>query len=210
VSKRSFRRLAVVTGAALAVGSMAPALAAQVGANGTTSASVGVPNVTNGLPSVSSLVPTALITSVAGTAVGTVQSTPGMALADVNNLMSGILGITGGLTNGGSLPGVDVAANTSDGALGASVAVNGVPSASGLVSGVSAIPGTLVGTALSTATPLVGTAVGLANTGVGLAGAVPGIALGTAGGLLNSGLGIINGSSPSGNVNVLAGLMGSL
>jgi hypothetical protein len=216
VSKRSYRRLAAVTGAALAVGAMAPAMAARVDANGTTSANVDATDVTHGLPSVSTLVPTALVAGVAGTALSTVQNTQGMALTDVNHLMTGILGITGGLTNGGSLLGVNVAgnANTSANVLGAGVAVNGVGTAAagiaGIVGGVAGAPSQVVGTALGVASPVVGTVLGLTNTASGLAQTVPGTILGTGGGLLDGGLGILGGSSVSGNVNVLASLMGAL
>ena len=216
MSKRSYRRLAAVTGAALAVGSMAPAMAARVDANGTTSANVDATDATNGLPSVSTLVPTALIASVTGTAFGTAQDAPAMVLTDVNHLMSGILGITGGITDGGSVLSADVAGNadTSVNVLGAGVGVNGVATSAagiaGIVGGAAGAPSQVVGTALGVASPVVGTALGLTNTAVGLASSAPGIVLGTGSGLLSGGLGILGGSSVSGNVNVLASLMGAL
>jgi len=188
-------------------------MAAGIGAGGSGSATVDLSGVTGSLPSINGLVPTALINSVTGTAVNTVQGAPTMVLTDVSNLMSGVLGLAGGLTGGSSLASVNVAGTSSVGAnvLGTGVAVTGVTdTATGLTSGVVGLPTGVVGTALSAAGPVVGTAFGVVNTATGLVQSVPGTALGTAGGLLTNGLGILGGSSASGNVNVLASLMGSL
>jgi hypothetical protein len=209
VSKRSYRRLALVAGTALAVGSMAPALAANVSAGGSGSASVDLSGVTGNLPSINSLVPMGLIGTITGSAVTTVQGAPAMVLTDVNSLMSGVLG----LVPSGSIASVDVAGNSDLAAnvLGTGVAVTGVAdSTAGLTSGLAAAPGAIVGTAVTAANPVVGTALNVANTAVGIATSAPGIATSTAGGLLNSGLGLLGGSSASGNVNVLASLMGTL
>jgi len=189
VSKRSYRRLALVAGAAMAAGSMAPALAANVNAGGSSSASVDLSGVTPGLPSVGGLVPTQFVGGLTGMAIGTVQSAPAMVVTGVSGLMNGALGIAGGLTNPATS--LDVAGNADLGlnALSAGVAVNGVAdAASGLVDGVVAAPGAVVGTARGVAGPIVGTAVGVAGTAVGMAQSAPGIALGPAGGLLNGGL----------------------
>ena len=213
MSKRSYRRLALVAGAALAVGSMAPALAANVNAGGSGSASVDLSGVAGSLPSITSLVPTGLIGTVTGTALSTVQGAPTMVVSDVSGLMSGVLGVTGGLTGGNSIASVNVAGTDSVGAsvLGTGVAVTGATgTAAGLSGGVAGLPTAVLGTALGTAGPVVGTAFGVVNTATGLVQSVPGTALGTASGLLGNGLGILGGASASGNVNVLAGLMGSL
>ena len=73
MSKRSYRRLAAVTGAALAIGAMAPALAAQVGASVSADPSPQVTDVTGLLPSTSGLLPPTGL-------VSTAQSTVAAAL----------------------------------------------------------------------------------------------------------------------------------
>jgi hypothetical protein len=209
VSKRNFRRLAVVAGAAVAVGSMAPAMAASVSGGSDGSATVDISGVT--APTLPTVLPAGFVDGLTGTALTTAQAAPGMALTDVNNLMADAFGIGGDLLASG-LPAasLNAGANASSGG-----------SAGGSASGSVTIPLDAVGTAtdgsgvladdaLGAAAPVVGTALGMADTAVGLAQSAPGIALETAGGLLSGGLGILDGSSASGNVNVLASLMGSI
>ena len=206
MSKRSSRRLAVVAGAALALGSMAPALAVRVDANGDTDASVDLSGLA--LPSAGSLIPGALITDLTGTASGTVEDVQGLALStagglqgDVEALVAGLLGAASGLS-------VDIDANANANGGGATVDISGVGNAGGILGAVPA-PGDVVGGALGLATPVAGLGLGLADTAVDVAGDAPGLVLGTAGGLLGTGLGLIDGASVSGDVNVIASLLGT-
>lgn len=219
MSKRSYRRLALVAGAALAVGSMAPAMAARVDSSAGGSATVDLSGLAGSLPSITGLAPIGTVTTVAGTALGIVQGAPTMAQSAVNNVVTTALGLVNGLPVGGNLLSVDAADNANVGVnvLGTGVAVTGVSAtAAGLASGVTAVPGAVVGTALQTAGPVVGTAVGTVGTVVGIAQSVPGSVIGTANGLLTGGLGglgilnILGGSSVSGNTSVSAGLLGSI
>jgi hypothetical protein len=94
VSKRSYRRLAVVAGAALAVGSMAPAMAVRVNATGagTAGAEVETIDVGNVLGSVQSNI--ALPTNLATNAIGGLQTTVNRAtpvlLADIFGLLDNV------------------------------------------------------------------------------------------------------------------------
>ena len=209
MSKRNFRRLAVVAGAALAVGSMAPAMAASVSGGSDGSATVDLSGV--GVPTIPSFLPAGTLDSLTGTALSTAQAAPGMALTDVDNITGALLGIGDGILASG-LPSasLNAGANASSGG-----------SAGGSASGSVTVPLDAVGTAtdasgvmsdavLGAAAPVASTGLAVAGTAVGIAQSAPGIALDAAGGLLNSGLGILDGSSASGNVNVLASLMGSL
>jgi hypothetical protein len=91
VSKRSYRRLAVVAGAALAVGSMAPAMAAHVGGTADGAANVGVEtiDVTGVLGDVqhSNLLPVGAVAGVANSAQLLARGTAFLALGDVQHIV---------------------------------------------------------------------------------------------------------------------------
>ncbi|HEV7863588.1 MAG TPA: hypothetical protein VGR20_12840 [Acidimicrobiia bacterium] len=188
MSKRSYRRLAVVTGAALAIGSMAPAMAARVTADTSGSASVSadaidITDVTAGLPlpAVGTILPTAL--GVAGPLVANVTTAPGMLLADVSNIVGGALFLPGtvlGAVLAGSAPLVGATVET---------------------------VGDVAGLGLPT---VLGTAGFVTDTAFSTVGTLPQTVLALPTGLLNGGLTGLLGVSASGNVNVLAGLLGSM
>ena len=114
MSKHSYRRLAIVAGTALAVGSMAPAMAAHVDAGSNGSATVDISGGT--APTVPTILPAGFLSSLTDTALVTAQSAPGMALSDVNTIAGDLLGIGGDILASG-LPAVDVnaGANASSG-----------------------------------------------------------------------------------------------
>ena len=91
MSKRSFRRLAVVAGAAMAVGTMAPAMAAHVGGTTDGAANVGVEtiDVSNVLGGVhdANILPLGTVFSTASTAQTLVRGTALLALGDVQNIV---------------------------------------------------------------------------------------------------------------------------
>jgi len=203
VSKRSYRRLAAVTGAALALGSMAPAMAARVNANGT--ADVEVTDVT--LPQLDISAATGLLTGVSGLAFSTVDATKTLAFSSVSGLQNDVTGIAGDLLDGGSLLSLNVGGNANVGlnALGAGVQVDGLAQA----------PLALVGNVVPTATGAVDTALDLAASAQEIASpivetalTVPGTAIGLATGAPDLLFSLIDGTSLSANGN--AGLGASL
>jgi len=209
VSKRNYRRLALVAGAGLAVGSMAPALAASVNGSGDSSATIAVTGV---VPTVPTLLPAGFVEGLTGTALQTAQAAPGMAMNDVSHLMSDLMGITGGVLASGA-PTVDInaGANASSGGSAGGSTSGSVTIPTDIVGTVTSAPDVFVGDAVGAAAPVVATATSVAGTALGAAGTLQDSLLGTAGSLLNGGLpGILSGGGVSGNVNVLASLMGAL
>ena len=209
MSKRSSRRLAVVAGAALAVSSMAPALAAQIDVDG--NATVDASSVT--LPSADDLVDlvdTGLITDLGDLAFETADDAQALALAEaallqgeVDGLAGDLLGVVSGLSVG-----ADATANASGG--GASLNVSGGAGGTSGVLGLVPDSGDVVDKAFVLADPVVDAAFGMTTTAAGLAQGAPARVFGVAGGLLGTGLDLLDGVSASGEVNVLASLMGSL
>jgi len=206
VSKHSYRRLAIVAGTALAVGSMAPAMAAHVDAGSNGSATVDISGGT--APTVPTILPAGFLSSLTDTALVTAQSAPGMALSDVNTIAGDLLGIGGDILASG-LPAVDVNAGanaSSGGSAGGNGSVS-VTIPTDVLGTATGAPGILAGDALGAAAPVVNTATTVANTGLAAASTLPSSLLGTSGTLLNGGVLL---PSLTGNVNVLASLMGSM
>ena len=206
MSKRSYRRLAAVTGAALAIGAMAPAMAAHVTSDGAASASVdsiNVTDVTSALPAVA--LPS--VTTLAGSLVATATAVPGMALADVHNIAGDAAGLGGGLLSNGLSAGLAGAATAGLGGVAVSTAgvVNaplgllGAVSDSGLVGdtlgAVQGVTGLALPLAFGTAGTVTSTAFGAVGTVTALPAGVPGI------------LSALLGSSASANI-ALAGAGG--
>jgi hypothetical protein len=213
VSKRSFRRLAAVTGAALAIGSMAPAIAAQVTTDNSADvavtpnlSAVSLPGLTSLVPA--GLVPTALVANIAGSLLGT----PGLVLTDVSNIAGHGLAVPGAVL--GTALGSTLTANAGVVAGLGGVGIGG----GGLLStpaGILGITGPLVGDALTTvghvaapAQMAAGSALGVVSTLPATVTSLPGTVLSLPGFITGSGLTGILGVT--GNANVLAGLMGTL
>ncbi|HEY4408764.1 MAG TPA: hypothetical protein VGO87_02705 [Acidimicrobiia bacterium] len=211
MSKRSYRRLAVVTGAALAVGTMAPALAAHVTADGSSAVSVdsiGVTDVTNALPAVG--LPLGTVSTLAGSLVTTATAVPTLALYDVSNIAGDAVGLGGGLLSGGLTAGLTGAAAASLGGVAVSAAgivnapfdVLGTVSSSGLVDdtlgAAHGVGGLAVPVALGAVSTVTSTAFGAVGTVTSLPGAATGI------------LSAVMGTSASANVGLLAGVGGIL
>lgn len=206
MSKRNNRSLAVVAGAALALGSMAPAMAARIDAGGAATADIDVSDVT--VPSAGSLVPMTEIKGLVGATVGTVHETKTALIADLKGLRTEVFGIVGGLLDATSSVDIDANGNVnaaSGGTVNVTADVSGALGAAGLLDAVPG-PGDLVGMV----SPFVGTATGAVDASLVLAGSAKGIVFSTAGGLLGTGFDLLDGISASGEVNVIAGLMGSL
>lgn len=173
MSKRSYRRLAAVTGAALALGSMAPAMAARV--NGT--ADVEVTDVT--LPQLDTSAATGLLTGFSGLAFSTVNATKTLAFSSVSGVKNDVSGIVGDLLDG-SLLSLDGNVGLNVGGGGASA--TGLLDADSGILGVVPAPGEIVGTALGVvgqvhqiASPIVQTALTVPGTAMGLATGAPGL-----------------------------------
>jgi len=216
VSKRSFRRLAAVTGAALALGSMAPAMAARV--NGTADVSVtpdlgavSASSLTDGLLP-AGLVPTTLVASIAGSLL----ATPGFVLGDATNLVGDVLAVPTGLLGTALGTTLNAQAGVVGGLGGLSLGASGLLDAPmGIVGGVLTTTGPLVGDALTTvghvtapAQLVAGAGLGLVSTLPATVGSLPGTVLSLPGVITGSGLTGILGIT--GNANVLAGVMGSM
>lgn len=209
MSKRSNRRLAVVAGAALALGSVAPALAAHVDVNGTATvdaSSVTVPSADD----LAGLVDTGLITDLGDIAFETADDAQGLALAEVALLQGEVEGIAGDLLGVVSGLSVDVDANANASGGGASLGVSGVTGGTSGVLGLVPTSGDVVDKAFVLADPVVDTAFAMTTTAAGLAQGAPARVFGAAGGLLGTGLDLLDGVSASGEVNVVASLMGIL
>jgi hypothetical protein len=224
VSKRSYRRLAAVTGAALAIGSMAPAMAARVvdvnSAGGATASveTLDITDITGVLPT-GQILPTNLVFGAASGILGTVGSVRTMVLADVANLVGDALCIPGGVLGAGLGLGAIADAGLGVGLGGVALDAAGLVTLPvALVGGVTNCVGDIVGHGLGAvgqvqtlAGGVVGTATVVAGGALGTATSLPGVVLGTAGGLLNPAgpLGSILNVQASGGANVIAGLLGS-
>ena len=184
MSKRSYRRLAVVAGAALAIGSMAPAMAAQVVSTNAASAAVDVDTIDVapilGLVQSNGLSTTALLNSVSG--VRTIATTTAFGtVADVQNVVGGaIFGAQCVVGTGTSaVLGLSATALANAGA-GLNVGLGGV--GLGLGGGAVALAGApaLVGSATGCIGPLQAAALGTVGSVQGAATTVAGLASGTA------------------------------
>lgn len=213
MSKRSFRRLAAVTGAALAIGSMAPALAAHVSSGGSTSASVdtiGVTDVTDALPPVN-VSPSAILGtagSLAGPVIGAAQAAPGVVVpgaltivGDAVGLGTGLLGTTlsaaatGTVTAGLGGVSADLGSDASS-----PVDILGSLGSGNIVGDSLGLAGGVAGLALPAALQTAGTVQTTAGSALGTVTSLPaGLS-----GVLNSVLGT------SANLNILANSSGSL
>jgi hypothetical protein len=211
MSKRSYRRLAIVAGAAVALGSMAPAMAAHVtsGGNGSVSVdSIGVTDVTDALPPVA--LPTAMVSTLAGSLLGTAHAVPALALADAHNVVDDAFGLTGGVLSTGLGAGATGAVDAGLGTVSVNVAglvnapvdVLGLVGSSGLVGDTVGAVGGVAGLAVPVALQTAGVATSTAFSTVGTAFALPG----TVSGLLSA----VLGTSASANVGLLAGVGGIL
>ncbi|HEV8623872.1 MAG TPA: hypothetical protein VG034_05390 [Acidimicrobiia bacterium] len=96
MSKRSYRRLAVVAGAALALGSMAPAMATRVGGDADAEVSADTINVSSLLSGVqSNQLPTGLVLNTVGSVKQTALSTAFLTLGDVHTIVGdAVSGVT--------------------------------------------------------------------------------------------------------------------
>ena len=209
MSKRSYRRLAAVTGAALAIGAMAPAMAARVDTNGNASVSadsLDITDVTGALPPVA--VPTTLVTTLAGSLMGTAHSAQTLARADVHNLVGDALGLTGGILDAGIGAGATGVVNAGLG--GATVNAAGIVNAPIDVLGAVGSSG-IVGDSLGAATGMAGLAVPVALQTAGVATSTAFSTVGTVTSLpagLGGVLSAVLGTSASANVGLLAGVGG--
>ena len=195
MSKRSYRRLAVITGAALAVGTMAPAMAARVSTAGSGAVSVdsiGVTDVTTALPPIA--LPTGAVSVLAGSLLTTATAAPGLALADVHNIGGDAFVLGGGLFSGGLTAGLAGAASASLGG----VAV----SAAGLVNAPLNVLGTVSDSGLLDDT--LGAVHGAAHVALPLAFSTVGIAHSVAGGALGTVIGL-----PAGVPGILSAVLGT-
>ena len=223
MSQRSYRRLAVVAGAALAVGSMAPAMAVRVSSSNVGEAAVsvdtlGVSDVTGLLPNLPLGSSLGAVTGIAGSAVATASGLPSFVIPTAFGLAGDALCVPTGLlgtaldANVGVLAGLNVGlGGIAGGASGAGL-VNLPVAAVGTVTGCTF---DLVGDALGTvgavqaaAAPIVATGLGVAGGVVTTATGVPGLVLGLPGQVF--GLGNLLNVSAAGNVGLGAALAGIL
>jgi hypothetical protein len=223
VSKRSYRRLAVVAGAALAVGSMAPAMAVRVSSSNVGEAAVsvdtlGVSDVTGLLPNLPLGSSLGTVTGIAGSAVTTAKSLPSIVVPTAFGLAGDALCIPTGLlgtaldANVGVLAGLNVGlGGIAGGASGAGL-VNLPVAAVGTVTGcafnvVGDAMGT-VGAVKATAAPIVATGLSVAGGVVATATSLPGVVLGLPSQVF--GLGSLLNVTAAGNVGLGAALVGIL
>lgn len=189
MSKRSYRRLAVVAGAALAVGSMAPAMAARVvDVNGVAGAGASVNTVDitdinlpigtealglNGLG-------LGLVTGIADSLLLNVSSAPALAINTVTGLADDALCIPTSVVGT---------------ALGTSInAVAGLHVGLGGIGGAAAVTG-LLNAPLAVVGGVTGCAFGLVDDALATAGTVQTVVAGTAMPVVNAGLGVVSGVS---------------
>jgi hypothetical protein len=211
VSKRSYRRLAVVAGAALAVGSMAPAMAAQIDVDGTTtvdvSSDVALPTV-----DAESLIQGAFLADAEGFVLDTVFGAQDLAGDSVAGLQTDVDAIVSSLVDATSDLSVDVKviAGANAGPGGASATVSGLAVGTGDADllGLIPEPGTALADVQDSLSPVVDFGLGTAFEAIALAGDAQVLATGTAGGLLGTGLGLVDGVSLS--ANVVAAVLASL
>lgn len=210
MSKRSYRRLAAVTGAALAVGSMAPAMAARVSSSGSASASVDsvdISSVAGSLPPIA--VNSGAVTTLAGSLIGTATSAPWLLLSDAHNIAGDALDLTGGVLDASMSAGLDGAVTAGLG--GATANLASVVSAPVDVLGAVGSSG-IMGDTMGTVHDVTGIAVPVALQTAGLATSTGLGAVGTAMSLPHTAFGVLSaiyGSSASANVG-LFGSVGSI
>jgi hypothetical protein len=207
VSKRSFRRLAVVAGAALAVGSVAPAMAAiSVGGSGAgaADASVTVPS----LPAPGSIIPTGLLTGAQAYAGSTVSGAKAIVFGQVSSVQTDVSNIVGSLLDAATGLSADLTANAHASSGGVAIAVNGLGNVdSGLLSVVPTPDAALAG-AQSTVGSVAGFGIGTATGALSLVN--PGVVLGSATGLLGTATGLVDAVSLTANASTAAALVGIL
>ena len=225
MSKRSYRRLAVVAGAALAVGSMAPAMAARV-ANAD-SAGAGVSVDTVDISDVTGLLPVqqnlgglgiGLVGNIAGSLLTTVSGAPAVVVPDALDLAGDALCVPTGLVGTGLATSIDAVAglHVGLGSVGAGAGVGSllnVPFAT--VGSVTGCAFDLVGDALGTVGDVQVSAAPIVNTGLGVVGGVaatatglPQVVLGLPGAVF--GLGDLLNVNAAGHANLGAALVGIL
>jgi hypothetical protein len=225
VSKRSYRRLAVVAGAALAVGSMAPAMAvrvstSEVGAAAVSVDTLDVSDVTGLLPNLPLGTGLGLgtVTGIAGSVVATATGLPSFVVPTALGLAGDALCIPTGLlgtaldANVGVLAGLNVGLGGVSGGAGAAGLASLPVAAVGTVTGCTF---NLVGDALGTvgavqaaASPIVATGLGVAGGVVTTATSLPGVVLGLPSQVF--GLGSLLNVTAAGNVGLGAALVGIL
>jgi hypothetical protein len=210
VSKRSYRRLAVVAGAALAVGSMAPAMAARIDSDATVSA-----NAIDATELAGSLIPDLPVvnTAVVGQLSASLLGTPFAVLGRAQTTVNQTLGCTGALLSSGIGLGFGAEGTAGLGLGGLNLDVAGALTAP--VEAATGVVGCATGAVVPGALGIVGTAAApagiVANAALQTVGSLPatvGQATGTVFGLQDLLLG--GGLDSILSVNVLAGVMGSL
>ena len=227
MSKRSYRRLAVVAGAALAVGSMAPAMALRVNTADAARAAVAVDTVD--VSDITSLLDLngsqgglglglGAVAGVAGSVVATATGLPSIVLPTAFDLADDALCIPTGLVGTaldaevGVLAGLHVGLGGIAGGAGGAGLVNLPVAAVGTVTGCAfnLVGDALqtVGTVQATAAPIVTAGLGVAAGAVATVSGVPGIVLGLPGQVM--GLGNLLNVSASGNATLGAALVGIL
>lgn len=227
MSKRSYRRLAVVAGAALAVGSMAPAMAVRISTEDGAAASVSADTVD--VDSITSLLDLngsegglglglGAVAGVAGSVVTTVGGLPHFVVPTALGLADDALCIPTGLVGTaldaevGVLAGLHVGLGGIAGGAGALGLVNVPVAAVGTVADCAfdLVGDTLhtVGAVKAAATPVVSAGVGVAAGVVATATGVPGLVLGLPGHVM--GLGDLLSVNASGNASLGAALVGIL
>ena len=204
MSKRSYRRLAAVAGAALALGSAAPAMAIHIGgdADGAVDAQVQTIDVSDVLSDVQSsdLIPTGALLGTVGTVQEVATGTAFLAVQDVQTIVGGaIVGaqcLVGAGTN--AVLGVVAGANAE---AGLDLGLGGL--GLGLDAGALALVGaplTLVGSAQTCIAPLqaavTGTVAHVQGAATGAAGLVTGTALTTVGSAPALVNGVVNDVTP--------------
>ena len=187
MSKRSYRRLAAVAGTALALGSMAPAMALRVGSEGDANVEIETIDVTGALGDIqdADLLPLGAVVQTVGTVRTVVSASTQALLLDVFTLLGDVQCVA----DAGLGLGVNLTAN-----VGLGVGLGGIAgSATGLLEGglesvadVQDCVEDLAGDAIETALGAVGTvqavggiATSTALGAVALAGGIPGVVVGT-------------------------------
>ena len=156
MSKRSHRRLAVVAGAALAIGSMAPALAVRV--DGNADATVDLEALLGDVNGEALGLDGLLDLNIVADVLTTVQAVPAAVLSDVSALPTTVLGTAFGA--------VDIATQVSAGVVATALDLETVGAVTGTVGSVAAIAtGAISGEAL-TDLPVLGLVGGLLNGGL--------------------------------------------
>ena len=223
MSKRSYRRLAVLAGTALAVGSMAPAMAARVvDVDADADVAVETLDVTDvSLPQLNQIIPGGLVTGIAGSLLATVgdvrDSSVPVLLGDVRNIV-GDAQCAANVAVGASLGlGLEGVADLTVGLGGLGLSAEALAGLAGapfaIVDGLGDCVRSLAGHALGTAGHVRAIAGGVTSTAVttaigtvGVVRGVPGTVLTTVGGLTPA-LGSILNLHVEGNANVTASML---